>query len=236
MKTIMILSGKGGVGKTTVAANIAFKLSEKYKTGLLDVDIHGPNIPMILNIKKSKILMDENEKIIPMKYNENLEVLSLAFLSKTPEQAILWRGPLKHKLINQFLNDVKWDVEYLIVDFPPGTGDELLSFVQMIPDAKAIIVSMPAKLSLADAEKVIDACKRTNTSIIGLIENMSSDIFGRGTVKKLADKYSIPLLAQIDLTEELSKMSETENFSKNQSSKISEQFSKISEQIINAFN
>lgn len=203
MKSIIIMSGKGGVGKTTIAVNLALSFSFKFKTGLLDIDIHGPNVPILLNLENNNVFVNENNKIIPINFNDNLYVMSLWFLIEKSKKAVIWRGPLKSKMISQFINDVAWNVEYLIVDFPPGTGDEIITFAQLMnKNSKAIIVSLPNELSLSDAERAINFCKSMNIEIIGLIENMSSEYFGKNKVKELSKKYSIDFLGSLPLSKD----------------------------------
>jgi ATP-binding protein involved in chromosome partitioning len=143
---IIVLSGKGGVGKSTVAVNLAVSLSEKkFKTGLLDIDIHGPSVPKLLGIEKGQVLGAGDGKLLPVEYNERLKVISIGFLLQDRDNAVIWRGPLKYGVIRQFLSDVDWgDLDYLIIDSPPGTGDEPLTICQLIenPDG-AIVVTTP---------------------------------------------------------------------------------------------
>lgn len=230
---ILVQSGKGGVGKTTVAVNLAYSLAEKnYKVGLLDVDIHGPNVPKMLDLEDKKLLTEGN-KIIPIKLNENLEVMSTAFLLNKKD-AVIWRGPLKHNLLKQFVQDVKWDnLDYLIIDFPPGTGDEHISISQLIKNITgSIIVSTPQQVALLDVIKAIDFCKKVNISIIGLIENMSGDIFGTGNVKTLADARGIDFLGILSLNKEISESSDKgEPFVKTDS-ESTKSFNKITDKII----
>ncbi|MDK2849957.1 MAG: ATP-binding protein involved in chromosome partitioning [Candidatus Woesearchaeota archaeon] len=233
---LAVLSGKGGVGKTTIAVNLALALAKKgFSVGILDIDISGPNVPLLLGIKDAQLKVDEKDLIIPFEYkdeNENiiLKVISTDFLLQNKSNAVIWRGPLKHKLISDFINKVNWgSLDYLVVDFPPGTGDETISFSQLISqsiktDVSAIIVSMPQKLSLADAEKAIDFCNKTNMRIAGIIENMSG-IFGKGTVEELAKEYNIKFLGSIELNEEIIKENEESKI------KVKPQFLEIAEKI-----
>ena len=194
------MSNKGGTGKTTVAVNLAFMLSKKYNVGLLDADIHGPNAPKMLGLGRKKLTVIGN-KIIPVKINDKFCMMSVEFLSDDKSQPIVWRGPLKTKLIGQFITDVKWpDLDFLIVDLPPGTGDETITIMQLLKEnSNAVIVSTPQKVSLLDAEKVINMAKEFNIPIAGLIENMSSEIFGQGNVETFAKKNKIIFLGKIDL-------------------------------------
>ncbi len=194
------MSGKGGVGKTTVAVNLSVALSKKYKVGLLDVDIHGPNVPKMLGLG-GKTLQYANGRIMPVSYNKNLDVVSMAFLLEREDTPIVWRGPLKHKAIAQFLNDVEWEKrDFLVVDLPPGTGDEAISIAQLVKKpAEAIIVSTPQEVALLDVKKCIGFARSLNVKVLGLIENMSGDIFGSGNVKKVADNMHIPFLGSIPM-------------------------------------
>ena len=206
----LVMSGKGGVGKTSVAANLAIALSRKgAKVGLMDVDLHGPDIPRMLGLK-GLLDVSSDKRMIPKAYSDNLEVVSIECLAKDKDQAVIWRGPLKLRVIRQFISDVRWGkLDYLILDSPPGTGDEPLTIAQTISDAKAIIVTMPQELSLGDVRKSINFCKSVKMQVFGLIENMSSfvcphcgkpiDIFGSGGGSRTALAMHIPFLGRIPL-------------------------------------
>jgi Mrp family chromosome partitioning ATPase len=170
----MVMSGKGGVGKTSVAANLAMALSKQgARVGLMDVDLHGPDIPRILGLK-GVLEASVDGRIKPKPYSDNLEVVSVGSMAGDPDKAVIWRGPLKLQVIRQFISGVQWGkLDYLIIDSPPGTGDEPLTVAQTIPDAKAIIVTMPQEMSLDDVRKSINFCKTVNMQVFGLIENMS---------------------------------------------------------------
>jgi len=229
------MSNKGGVGKTTIAVNLAFLLSQKYNVGLLDADVHGPNAPKMSGIgrKKLKIVGD---KIIPVKVNNNFWMMSIAFLTERESQPIIWRGPLKTKLINQFITDVKWpNLDFLIVDLPPGTGDETITIMQLLKEnSKAIIVSMPQEVSLMDAEKVINMSKKFRISMAGLIENMSGEIFGKGTVEKFAKNNKINFLGKIDLDKVIVDSSNTgKPFILDKYTNAYSQFNNIAKKIVN---
>jgi ATP-binding protein involved in chromosome partitioning len=210
----IVLSGKGGVGKSTVAVNIAVALSQKgYKTGLLDVDIHGPNIPKLLNLE-NEMLRIENNKIMPVLY-DGLKVMSAAFLMNRSEEAIIWRGPLKAGMIKQFIEDVDWkELDYLIVDCPPGTGDEPLSVIQILDKIDgSIIVTTPQELSVIDVRKSIRFSQTLNVPVLGVIENMSGficphcqetvDIFKTGGGEAMAKEMGIPFLGRIPIDPEV---------------------------------
>lgn len=205
---IIVMSGKGGVGKTSVSVNLSIALANKgFKVGLMDVDLHGPDIPRMLGFK-GMMDLSENRKLNPMKYSENLKAVSIESLTSNHDEAIIWRGPIKHSTIRQFIGDVEWgELDYLIIDSPPGTGDEPLTVVQTIPDAKAIIVTTPQEISLADVRKSISFCKTVGMKILGLIENMSGftcphcgeklELFGYGGGERTAKEAGLKFLGRI---------------------------------------
>ena len=210
MRRILVMSGKGGVGKTTVAVNLAVKLSEKHKVGLLDIDIHGPNVPKMLGLEGKK-LEQENEKIKPVKYNNNLEVMSIGFMLEDKHSPVIWRGPLKHKLVNQFLNDVEWgDLDYFIVDLPPGTGDEVISIAQLVPKpVETVIVSTPQEVALLDVIKAVNFAKQLGIKIDGVIENMSGEVFGTGNVEKVTKEENLLFLGKVPMHKKISQSGDT---------------------------
>lgn len=208
MKKLLVMSNKGGVGKTTIAVNLSFSLSETSTAGLLDIDLHGPDVPMLLGIRKSKIKI-KNEKFIPLRITPRLYVMSLDFLIDK-DRAVIWRGPLKTKAIHQLINDVLWpDLDFLVVDLPPGTGDESITVMQMMKDAGSIIVSTSQTVAVEDVKRVIDMSRSFNIPILGLIENMSSEVFGSGKVEELAKKERIPFLGRLSLDAAVSRAAET---------------------------
>ena len=209
--TIVIMSGKGGVGKTTVAVNLAFSLSlSGAKVGLLDVDINGPNVPKMLGIEEEKLGGMESS-IEPVAVSENLKVVSMAFLLEDRDTPVIWRGPLKMQAIRQFLGEVEWgELDYLIVDLPPGTGDEPLSIAQLIKEnSGAIIVTTPQDVALLDSRKSINFARALKMPIIGILENMSGlkcphcdrdiDLFKVGGGKNAAVEMSVPFLGRVPI-------------------------------------
>lgn len=208
---LVVMSGKGGVGKSTVAVNLAISLADSGKTvGLLDVDIHGPSIPRILGLKGQKAQMKE-PWLIPVKWSKNLKVMSLGFLLPDEDEAVIWRGPVKGGLIKQFIEEVAWgNLDYLVVDCPPGTGDEPLSVLQILgKDAKAVLVTTPQGVAIDDVRRSVTFCKKVGNPIAGIIENMSGfvcptckdtlEVFGAGAGKKLAEETDTKFLGAIPL-------------------------------------
>ena len=208
---IIVMSGKGGVGKSTVSSNIACTLSMMgYQTGIMDVDITGPNIPKMFGIEDER-LECENERLIPVLVPPSLKVISMAFLLPSKDDAVVWRGPVKMTAIRQFLEDVDWgDLDYLVVDMPPGTGDEAISIIQLIPKADGmVIVTTPQDVALLDSRKSITFSAQANIPIIGLIENMSgfvcphcgekTDIFKSGGGVATAKNMNIQFLGAVPI-------------------------------------
>lgn len=172
---ILVMSGKGGVGKSSVAAYMAVALSEKgFKVGLMDIDLHGPSIPRLLGLK-GLLPSFHREKPMPIPFSPNLHVISIeSLMGENKDVATIWRGPIKIGVIRQFISDIGWpDLDYLIIDSPPGTGDEPLTVAQTIPNAKALIVTTPQEISLADVRKSINFCRQLCMEILGIVENMS---------------------------------------------------------------
>ncbi len=209
---IMVLSGKGGVGKTTVAVNLAVTLALKgHKVGLLDADIHGPNVPKMLGVQNAKLEVNERNMIVPVEPVPNLKVISIQMALPQDDLPVIWRGPLKHKAIQQLLDEVEWgDLEFFIIDMPPGTGDESLSVAQLIPDMDGVlIVATPQEVALLDATKAINFAKQLQKKVVGIVENMSGEIFGRGGGKKAAEKYNVPYLGSIPMDARIVKCGDT---------------------------
>jgi ATP-binding protein involved in chromosome partitioning len=173
---ILVMSGKGGVGKSSVAAYLSVALAKKgFKVGLMDVDLHGPSIPRLLGLKGTIGPSTQSGKAHPVKYLPNMEVISIEpLMGENKDAATIWRGPLKIGVIRQFIADIEWmDLDYMIIDSPPGTGDEPLTVAQTIPDARALIVTTPQEISLADVRKSINFCRQVHMEILGIVENMS---------------------------------------------------------------
>ena len=208
---IMVLSGKGGVGKSTVAANIAVAIAlEGKKVGILDTDFHGPSIPTLLNLNDARPTSD-GKSILPVNFTDDIKVMSIGFMLPNHDDAVIWRGPMKMNVIKQLLTEVNWgDLDYLVIDFPPGTGDEPLSVAQLIPGSDgAIIVTTPQDLSINDVKKCINFCRQVNVPVLGVVENMSGlvcphcknviDIFKKGGGEAMAAQMGVPFLGRIPI-------------------------------------
>jgi len=209
---MIILSGKGGVGKSTMSVNLATALAlEGYKVGLLDIDFHGPTVPTMLGLVGQSALQGENEKIRPVVTEWGLKVISLAFFLRNQDDAVIWRGPMKTGVIKQLLREVDWgELDYLLIDCPPGTGDEPLSIIQMVEGEKAaVVVTAPQEVSLAAVRKSVSFCRSMDLPILGIVENMSgylcpycekiSDPVGKNSTEELAKKENIPFLGKIPI-------------------------------------
>ncbi len=209
MKKILVLSGKGGVGKSTVAVNIAYALAIKgYKVGLLDSDIHGPTIPKLLGLENVSGLEVENNKLKPIEV-DGVKVVSIGFFLPSRDVPVIWRGPMKHKFLEQLFNDVNWgNIDYLIIDCPPGTGDEVISVTQLAKPEVAIVVTTPQSVALEDVRKAVNFAKKANMKIF-IIENMSGlrcpycgnviYVFSKGGGESLAREMDVKFLGSIPL-------------------------------------
>lgn len=205
---LVVMSGKGGVGKSSVATYLSLSLAGLgFKVGLLDVDLHGPSIPRMFGLRGALNITGERE-IVPHEYSPNLKIVSIESMLEDADSAIIWRGPLKHGVIAQFLADCGWqDLDFLVVDSPPGTGDEPLSVSRLISDAKAIIVTTPQEVALADVRKSINFCRKVGMEILGLVENMSGlfcphcnefiPIFRTGGGRKTSEAMKVPFLGEL---------------------------------------
>ena len=213
--TIMVMSGKGGVGKSTVAVNLAVTLAQQgLKVGVIDADINGPDDPKMLGVDKEKVYADESG-ISPVDTKYGVKVISMGFLLPTEETAVVWRGALRHKAIQQFIEDVVWkDMDYVILDLPPGTGDEALSISQIVPEVEGVVIVItPQDVALLDARKAINFADQMKIKVLGVIENMSgfvcphcgeiSYIFKTGGGEKAAKDHNVPFLGRIPLSQDV---------------------------------
>ncbi len=211
---ILVMSGKGGVGKSSIAVNLAAGLAEKgFQVGLMDVDLHGPSIPQMLGIRRGAMSFLEN-KMIPVPHSKNLRMASIECLLENNDSPVIWRGPMKIGVIRQFISDVEWgDLDFLVIDSPPGTGDEPLTVAQNITDARALIVTTPQNVSLRDVRKSINFCKQVKMGILGLVENMSGlvcpgcglkiPLFKTGGGERTALQMEIAFLGSIPIIPEV---------------------------------
>lgn len=207
-RKLLVMSGKGGVGKSTIAAYLALLLSRRgRKVGLLDLDLHGPSISRLMGVKGG-LDMPEEGIVAPHKVSDTLSVFSLEMMLGDKDTAVIWRGPMKISAIRQFISDIEWgDMDYLIIDSPPGTGDEPLTVSQTIPDLEALVITTPQEVSLADVRKSINFCRQVKMDILGVIENMSGfscphcsksiSIFGKGGGVRMAKQMDTPFLGEI---------------------------------------
>jgi Mrp family chromosome partitioning ATPase len=210
-KKYLILSGKGGVGKTTVAVNLAWlKAKEGYKVGLLDIDLHGPDLAGALYLNEAKVTADDQGHLVPVLARENLWVLTIQNLLERKEEAVMWRGPRKMRAIIQFIGETAWPkLDYFFIDSPPGTGDESLTVVNNISDLKAMVISTGHPMALSDVAKALDCLKITGTQVIGVIDNLSSlicpecgkqtPLYGQEGTQELAAKAGVPFLISLPM-------------------------------------
>ncbi len=243
---ILVLSNKGGVGKSSVAVNLSCALAEKgYQVGLLDADLHGPSVAKMLGFEGEK-LTGKNGQIQPIQVRENLIAISMASLIESPDTPLIWRGPLKGVAIKQFLAEVNWgELDFLIIDSPPGTGDEPLSVCQLIPELDGgIIVTTPQEIALSDSRKCVQFLRNIHIPIIGIVENMSGfrcphcgakiDLFLTGGGEKAARDFQVPFLGAIpiDLQMVISADKGEPFISNNNESEVKKAFEKIVQSII----
>ena len=241
---IMVMSGKGGVGKTTVAANLAFALGMRgLDVGLMDADIHGPDVPKILGIEDKRPEVSE-DKMLPISVTPRLKAMSIGFLLPDRDSAIIWRGPMKMNAIRQFLSDVDWgELDYMIIDLPPGTGDEPLSVAQLIKKVDgAIIVTTPQDLALLDSRKAVNFSSVLKVPVIGIIENMSGfvcpycgkkiNIFKYGGGERAASELGVPFLGRVPLDPKMVEAADNGTpFVMQRESKVREAFEQIVENV-----
>jgi ATP-binding protein involved in chromosome partitioning len=205
---VAVASGKGGVGKTTVAVNLALALAKLgHKVGLMDADVYGPNVPIMLGTTQEP-QATEDKHIIPVQVM-GLKMISMGLLNPG-DKPMIWRGPMLHSVITQFLRSVEWgQLDYLIIDLPPGTGDVQLTLIQTVAVTGAVVVTTPSTVALADVRKAIEMFRQVNVEVLGVVENMSTfvcphcgkplDIFGHGEGAKTAQAYGVPVLGEIEL-------------------------------------
>lgn len=213
--TIMVMSGKGGVGKSTVSVNLSVTLAKKYRVGLIDADINGPDDPQMLGVTDAKVEVNDDNGILPVNSKYGVDVISMGFLLPTEDTAVIWRGSLRHKAIQQFLEEVVWgERDFIILDMPPGTGDEGLSVAQLIPEVEGVIIVVtPQDVALLDARKAINFANQMKLPVLGIVENMSGfvcphcgesvDIFKKGGGEEASKKYGVPFLGRIPLIPEI---------------------------------
>jgi|1048.fasta_scaffold42446_2 ATP-binding protein involved in chromosome partitioning len=206
-KIIAVVSGKGGVGKSTVAVNLALSIAKQgAKVALIDCDFYGPSIPTLVGT--GEVQVDHEERLIPPE-KHGMKYISIGMFLPNPDEAVIWRGPMFHTAMKQMFNDVNWGaVDYFVVDMPPGTGDAQISLTQNYPLAGAVVVTTPQEVALADVRKAINMLGKVNVPIVGIVENMAGfvtpdgqrfDIFGSGGGQSIAQKFNLPLLASIPL-------------------------------------
>jgi len=244
---ILVMSGKGGVGKSSVAAYLSVALAKRgYRVGLMDVDLHGPSIPRMLGLKGNIGPGISEGKAHPIMYIPNMEVISIEpLMGENKDSATIWRGPLKIGVIRQFIADIDWsDLDYMIIDSPPGTGDEPLTIAQTIPDAKSVIVTTPQEISLADVRKSINFCRQVHMEILGIVENMSGlkcphcgemiDIFKTQGGMLTAKKEGLNLLGSLPFEPEVVSKGDTGNMSLLDDNKLlfTQEFNKIVDKIV----
>jgi ATP-binding protein involved in chromosome partitioning len=197
-RVIAVASGKGGVGKSSLAANLAVALSQNgHRVGVLDADIYGHSIPHVLGIRQRPVAVDD---LIVPPVKDGLKLMSIGFFLETSSEPVMWRGPMLHRALEQFLTDVHWgEIDVLVVDMPPGTGDVSISLGQLLPRAEVVVVTTPQKLAQDVAARAAAMAQKTNMRLLGVIENMSGDVFGSGGGEELAGELGVPLLGTVPL-------------------------------------
>ncbi|NLD37216.1 MAG: Mrp/NBP35 family ATP-binding protein [Desulfatiglans sp.] len=244
---ILVMSGKGGVGKSSVAAYLSISLTKKgYRVGLMDVDLHGPSIPRMLGINANIAVSPVTGKAMPIEPMPNLQVISIeSIMGSDKDAATIWRGPIKIGVIRQFISDMDWaELDYLVIDSPPGTGDEPLTIAQTIKDAKALVVTTPQEISLADVRKSINFCRQVNMEMLGIVENMNGlkcphcgeviNLFKSDGGKHMAEKAGVNLLVSLPIEPEVVKLADTGRLSDLYDKGIifSDEFNKMVDHII----
>ena len=241
--TIMVMSGKGGVGKSTVSVNLAVSLALKFKVGLIDADINGPDDPKMLGVSEEKVEANE-QGILPVKTKYGVDVISMGFLLPSEDTAVIWRGALRHKALQQFLEDVVWgEKDFVIMDMPPGTGDEALSVAQIVPEVEGVVIVVtPQDVALLDARKAINFASQMKIPVLGIVENMSGfvcphcgetvNIFKKGGGEEAARKYGVPFLGRIPLYPEIVDNSDSGIPSVSTRGKVSEAFTEITQNLL----
>lgn len=242
---IAVVSGKGGVGKSTVAVNLAVALAaEGHKVALIDGDLYGPSIPTLMG--GGELKADHEGRLIPL-MKHGVKYVSIGFFLNNPDDPVIWRGPMFGKALKQLFEDVNWgEVDYCLIDMPPGTGDAAISLTQMVQLTGAVVVTTPQEVALADVRKSINMLKRVNVPIVGVVENMSGfvasdgktyDIFGSGGGQALADKFGLELLASIPLDTEIRQGGDEGNPAAAQSdSAIGRKFQDLAKRVIASLN
>ncbi len=245
--TIMVMSGKGGVGKSTVSVNLSVTLAKKFKVGLIDADINGPDDPKMLGVSDAEIGAND-EGIIPVPSKYGVDVISMAFLLPSEDTAVIWRGALRHKAIQQFLEDVNWgERDFIILDMPPGTGDEGLTVAQLVPEVEGVVIVVtPQDVALLDAKKAINFASQMKLPVLGIVENMSGfvcphcgetvDIFKKGGGEEAAKTYGVPFLGRIPLIPEVVQNADDGIPSAASNEVVGKVFEEITEKMIEAIN
>jgi len=241
---LLILSGKGGVGKSFVSANLAWTIAEKgYKVGLVDVDIHGPSIPKIMGLEGREIVI-ENDEILPIKYSDNLEVMSIAFFLKGKEESVIWRGPMKMGAIRQFLGEVAWGgLDFIVIDSPPGTGDEPLSVAQLLFGPRgSIVVTTPQDLAVGNVARSVTFSRMVGMQVLGAVENMryltcphcskKIDLFPGEGASVLYREMGVPLIGQLPFKSEITVMADKGILAVREDPDIARVFSDIADKVI----